>query len=639
MSDPYGFPGSQPPGAPAGGAMPGPMPPPQASPMPPPLPSTPMMDDPLLQMPPIPIKMYDVKIKRCIKSGTAKVEPLPPDDFLCDPEATVLDEERVRFAGDIGRPTRSDLLRKYPDKRKIIEDAPAYAARNEAQSTREHGWRGEANRDPSQDQLELYEIYVKVAYETDIAEWRQVCMIGESGSREMLSNEPWGGPLPYTDLVPNPMPHRRRGRSLFEDLYDIQRIKTTVLRQQLNNLYMVNNPRQVARQTDIINPDVLLAFGIGDTVWSRGEAGNAVSILSVPPVFKESFPMLEYLDMAAEKRTGIGRQSMALDPQALQNQTATAANITQDIKHSKVETYARNIAEAGGLKRLFRCLLKIYASNQRAPKMIKLRNQWVEMDPRSWNAEMDCTINVGLGAGSRDRDLAMLNAVAQKQELVIQHVGDPFNPLLNIGHLFDTYRKMAESAGLKNPEIHFPELDDQQLMQLGQLMKQGKTSPEQQKAQAQMQIEQMKIQAQGQIEGAKLQGEQALANLKMQSDQQRDANKGQLDLQQLQAKAEIERLQAQADIETNNRKVAAEMQLKQQEFELKREIALLEFQLKEREHQTKLVTMRMQAVNDRAKHEMEMEGDGEDNDAVDPRFEEKRRTDEGNARNEQLFSR
>jgi hypothetical protein len=33
------------------------------------------------------------------------------------------------------------------------------------------------------------------------------------------------------------------------------------------------------------------------------------------------------------------------------------------------------------------------------------------MDPRSWNANMDATINIGLGTGSRDRDMAMLNQI------------------------------------------------------------------------------------------------------------------------------------------------------------------------------------------------------------------------------------
>jgi hypothetical protein len=596
-----------------------------------------------------PIKLYDVKIKRCIKSGAPKIRAVPQEDFLIDPDARVLDESEVRFCGDSGRQTRSDLWVKYPKKRKLIEDAPAYGQpRTEAESARQRNQSpGEPSHDPSQDKVEVFELYVKVAYDSDIAEWRQVCMIGEHGSREMLSNEPWGGMLPYTDLVPNPHPHRRRGRGLFEDMYDIQRVKTVILRQMLTNLYQVNNPRQVAKQSDIINPDVLISFGIGDTVFSKGDASAAVVPLTVPPVFKESFPMLEYLDMSAEKRTGVGRQTMALDPQVLQNQTATSANIAQDIKGGKVETFARNLSEFGGMKRLFRCLLRLFVDNQRAPKMIKLRGKWVEMDPRGWNADMNCTINTGLGTGSRDRDISVLNAVAQKQELVIQHMEDPFNPILNIGHLFETYRKMAEGASLKNPELFFPEFDEQQLQQIAQQVQAGKKSPEQAKIEGQMQIEQMKIQSEQQLGQMKMQGEQQKTMVESQADQQRDAQKAQIDQMQMQMKAEIERLQAQADIETNNRKVEADMALAQQKFEFDKQIKLLEFQLQERnaereaqqsqrEHGVKLTTMKMGAINDRAKHEMDMELASEADDG-DPRVEEKRKSDESNQRTERLF--
>jgi hypothetical protein len=42
-------------------------------------------------------------------------------------------------------------------------------------------------------------------------------------------------------------------------------------------------------------------------------------------------------------------------------------------------------------------LLKLVVANQDAPRMIRLRNEFVEMDPRGWNANMDVTVNTGLG--------------------------------------------------------------------------------------------------------------------------------------------------------------------------------------------------------------------------------------------------
>jgi hypothetical protein len=64
---------------------------------------------------------------------------------------------------------------------------------------------------------------------------------------------------------------------------------------------------------------------------------------------------------------------------------------------------------------VFKQILKLIVKHQDRPRTIRLRDTWVEMDPRSWNANMDATINIGLGTGSRDRDMAMLNQILNVQ--------------------------------------------------------------------------------------------------------------------------------------------------------------------------------------------------------------------------------
>lgn len=543
--------------------------------------------------PPGPEKRYDVKIKRCIKSGRLRVEVLPPEDFLIERNATILNEEKVRFCAHRSTPMRSDLKRMYPDKKSIIDNLPTYTSvnRNDEQQARDERFSPSTNEnsgDSATDLIEIFECYVKCDYDGDgIAEWRQVVFARSSDERHMLENTEWGGDLPFTDIVPDPMPHRWAGRSVFDETYDIQRIKTTLIRQTLDNLYQTNNPMQEADASRIENPDALVNRQLGGVVWAKAGNGPAVAPLTVPFVAKDTFPVLEYFDMVKEARTGIGRASQALDPDALQNQTATAVQATQDIKFSKVEVYARNIAECGGLKRLFKCLLRLFVENQRVPKVIRLRGEFVTMDPRGWDADMDCTINVGLGAGSRDRDMAMLQNVLQVQQGVITALQNPFNPILNLGHALDTARRLAEAAGLKNPEQYFPEVTQEQIAQIKQQMDANPPpNPEAAKAQAQMQIEQMKLQANMQLEQAR-----------MQSDSQRDAAKAQLDQQAMQAKAEIEKIQAQADIATNQQKVEADIMLA-------REKAMLEAQLKREEHQMRMAEM--QAESQRKEREFAM---------------------------------
>jgi hypothetical protein len=200
--------------------------------------------------------------------------------------------------------------------------------------------------------------------------------------------------------------------------------------------------------------------------------------------------------------------------------------------------------------------------------------------------------------------------VAQKQELFLQHVGDPFNPILNLGHIFATYRKMAESAGLKNPEQYFPEFNDQQLMQAGQVMKQGKKSPEQQKAEADMMMTNAKTQSEERIAALKMQGDQQIEILKLRGEQQRDANKAELDRRAMEQRFEREAVQAQADIETNNRKVAADIMLAERKFELDRELALINAGLKQQEHEFKMTENTAASVRDQQSHEMKLAANG-----------------------------
>jgi hypothetical protein len=351
-----------------------------------------------------------------------------------------------------------------------------------------------------------------------------------------------------------------------------------LLRQTLDNLYLANNPRQAVNENAVTNKEAVVNFGLGETIWTKGDATGVIVPIVTPFVAKDTFPVLEYFDMVASKRTGVSRESMGLDPDAMQNQTATAVQAQQSSQYTKIETFARNIAECGGLKRLFKCILRLFCENQRSARTIRLRGRWVQVDPRSWDADMDVEVNVGLGAGTKDRDLAMLQGVAMKQELAVQALGTPFNPLLNVGHIFDTYRKMAETAGLKNPRQYFPEVTQDQVADIkAQMDKNPPPNPEAMQAQAQMQVEQMKLQATMQQKQAEMQAAERQAAMDFQREQQGDERK-----------AQIEQVQMQADIATNREKVAADIQIAREKFEFDKQLALIE-------HQAKMAELQMQA--------------------------------------------
>jgi hypothetical protein len=380
---------------------------------------------------------------------------------------------------------------------------------------------------------------------------------------------------------------------VFDDTSDIQRIKTVLSRQMLDNLYWVNNPMNTAEENSIVNPEMLRSPRFGGTVYHKKG--------SVPPapfqvefIGDKALLGLQHFDQVREVRTGVSRSTMALDPEALQNQTATAANNQKDAAYSQVELIARNQAELGW-KRVFKQILKLIVKHQDRPRTIRLRDTWVEMDPRSWNSNMDATINIGLGTGSRDRDMAMLNTILNVQIAMTDRLaqgGFSAQALEMVPKINMTATKLAESAGIKNPDQFYLDLKPEMLEQMKQEAA-NRPDPEMEKekvkAQTQMQAEQMKSQT------ALTLGQQE-AQLAQQADER---------------KAQIETVQMQADIEAQNQKTQAEMIQAQQDFEFKKELSIMEFQfereLKMAELEMKRELQQQQMAQQAEQHRQQME--------------------------------
>ena len=389
-------------------------------------------------------------------------------------------------------------------------------------------------------------------------------MGGGSGAITILANDEWGDDLPFSDLVPDPVPHRWRGRSMFDETEDLQRIKTVLMRQTLDNLYMVNNPHKEAVKSAVHNPDSLIDPAFGEVTWVK-EPG-AIRSIETPFVAQNSFAMLEYLDTVREMRTGVSRSTMALDLEALQNQTATAVNAAQSSSYTKVETYARNIAEVG-LKRLFRCLLKLVVKHQDMPKVMRLRGDWVQMDPASWDADMDVTINVGLGSGSRDRDMAMLSQIAMQQKEILLTMG-PVNPLCDISQYRNTLAKLVEAGGLKSPEMYFKEISPEDMQRLQQEQEQAKQQPDPKTMEAMQKLQLSQQESQAKLALQREEGSQRL----------------QLDGQRMQLEMQMRQAEIEANRQGETEKIIKELSLKREqmmvEVDLRREQMAQEAQLK-----------------------------------------------------------
>jgi hypothetical protein len=531
-----------------------------------------------LMQPAVPM-LHDCKVKRCKETGRIQVKVLPPEEFLIERNATQLDEDHVRFCGHRYLDTRSNLIKAGYDRARVEAIPTSNTLGNSQEKLSREDFHLATTPDAADqavEQVEVFETYLLVDYDGDgVAEWRKVVMGGQAGARSVLANDEWGEDLPFTDLVPEPVPHRWRGRSLFDETADIQRIKSVLMRQTLDNLYQSNNPMQEVVEGAVLNLDALINRELGANVFVKSP--GAIRTIDVPFTAQQSFGMLEYLDKIRGARTGVSEQSMGLGADALQNQSATSANLQATAAYTKQEAYARNVAEVG-LKRLFRAILKLMVKHQDRPRVIRLRGTFVEMSPSAWDADMDVAVNVGLGSGSRDKDMAMLAGIKQSQEMILAQMG-PTGPLVDLSNYRNTLAKMVEISGAKNVDQFFNEIPPQVLQQMKQQASQPKPDPKMLELQAKTQADAQKMQMQAQIEQAKAQALIQMEQQRMQMEFAMKQKQSELDRLHeaavLEKQQQIEQMQAQADVAVKQQEAQFKAVLAQQKFEFDKQLEYL----------------------------------------------------------------
>lgn len=522
------------------------------------------------------IPVYNVKIKRVESRGRIKIKAIEPENFLKDRASVTIEDARFLAHRD-PHTTRSDLIKMGFDK-EIVESLPGNTASFPAYGDdfQREEFNGFSQGDRSTDLIELYECYIKADVNNDgIAETVLAYYAGSGGAGELLDWEVWDDEPCFTQIPCEPVPHRFQSRSLAGEVVDIQQIKTVLTRQMLDNSYQVNNPRTQIEAGSVINMDELVNPTVGGVVI-RKLGTQPIDFAVTPSIMENVLSGLQHMDTVTEMRTGVSRASMALDPNTLQNQTATASNNQLDSRYSQVELIARNQAELGW-KKVFEKVLKLIVKHQDRPRMIRLRDEWVEMDPRQWNAGMDAVINIGLGTGSRDRDMAMLNNILQTQIAFtdrFQASGMSTQAIDMIPRVVKTATKIAEAAGIRNADSFYPDIKPEDMEQIKQQADAAAQQPP-----PEVQIAQQKMQAEMQVQHAKIAGEQQKSQAELELKQHEGTANLQLEQQKMQMEFALKREQLAAEIQLKREQLIAELALKREQMqaqnELQREAGLM----------------------------------------------------------------
>lgn len=405
---------------------------------------------------------YDVTIQRTKDNSRIVIENVPPEEFIISKAARSIDD--AQFVAHRRFLPRGELIAMGYDREKVdqipLGDRLTYAPERLARYSNGEIPEYIPTDDPSMQEVEIFECYIRADFNGEGFNALHRIVMGGNFILEMDECDY----VPFHSVCPFPVPHKFFGQSMADRTMDIQLEKTTLTRQLFNNLYLTNNARVVAIEGQV-NYDDLLTSTAGGVI--RAKSAGAVTQLNVANTAGQTFPMFEYLDGVQAKRTGVSDLQQGLDTNVLQNATATAVAAMTQQSTGKLELIARIFAETG-VRSLFKGILHLLCKYQDREQAIRLNGQWVSFDPREWSDQYNVTINVGLGNGNRQEQIAMLQMILAKQEDVIKTYGVN-NPLVSLNQYQKTLSRMIEMAGFKDTtsflNVITPEVEQQVLEQ------------------------------------------------------------------------------------------------------------------------------------------------------------------------------
>lgn len=463
--------------------------------------------------------IYDVDCKRVKEIGRIKIENVAPENILITPTATSLED--CNFIAQRVYKTRSELTDMGYD-RKIIDllppsDEEIYNTESVTRRSYDdvNGVNEYQSSDPSMTQVMIHECYLRIDTDGDgIAELRKIIVGGNAHNNYHILDNEEIEQIPFATVCANPMPHRFFGLSMFDMIGDLQEIKTTLMRQVLNNCYLQNNSRVIAVDGQV-NIDDLLVSRAGGIV--RVKNPNAVTPLQTQNFISEGLAMIDKIDQIKEQRSGVNKVQMGTDPDIINKShtTATSSNVMMNASTQRIELIARNFSE--GVKRMFRGLLTLVCTHQDKERIIRLRGKFIPMNPRQWVDRYDATVMVGLGTGSQDQRLDVLGRVLGVQEKLISMGG---MGLVDTKKVYNTLEKYLENAGYKDAQQFFndPEMSPPQPPK-------QKDNPALAIAQQEMMRQQQKDQADLQLKARKQQFDEQLQSQKLNLEEQKLATK------------------------------------------------------------------------------------------------------------------
>lgn len=478
-------------------------------------------------------ELRDIEGEWIESNGRPALENVPPDELLVARRAR--DFIKPPFIGQRTPRTRSELLEMGFDKN-IIKTLPKdNKLDNEVELARnyelEEDWDTNPTNDASKDIIYLGEYYVYMdADEDGISELWQVFYAGNKVLDKQRVDE-----HPFCVLVPIRMPHRAIGTCPADQVADLQYLKSSLLRQMLNNIYSTNFNRMATNER--VELDDLLTPRPGGIVRIEGKGAIGDSLLPIPTDNQTPaiLSAIDYTDTMREIRTGVTRYNQGVDTEIL-NKTAQAYVGQRDNAQMRAELIAR-IAADTAVKHIFQKMADLAAKYQDEAIQIRVMGDVMEIDPTAWRYKTNVTVDIGAGSGDRQEKIANLGFLIAQ----IKEEREAGSMLADSKKLYNAYEKLIKEVGLKETSLYFNDPEQPMEMMVAEI---ERLTRENMMLQQQMQnplaeAEAIKQEATTQREIAKIQTKAQFDMLKAQQEQTQHDDKMAVELTKIEAQNQV----------------------------------------------------------------------------------------------------
>lgn len=388
-----------------------------------------------------------------------KIECIPNEEFFISPRWHSLDLDGVPVCGHKQDIERGELRRMGFSEESVASatdesDFQSIQEENRHDTARHFDGGDDEDTDDSTRLVTIYEAYVRADINDDGR--AELVRVWASGDGSTLMEWEDGTPaieevsgVPFASLTPFIIPHRHVGRSLVEIVEDIQKVSTVLTRQTLDSIYKTVYPRPQYDEgragpllaQDLSNPNAgaPVRTGGADLIWT-----------TAPNIIGTTLPILEKMQDIKEMRTGATRYNQGLDGESL-NKTATGIEKIMDAAQKKRLLITRTFAETG-IAQLWRIIHRDLRAGPMRKITMRLRNQWIDVDPRTWKHRSDMTVSVGMGSGDRDQKRQGLMLMGQLQEKIAQFA----SPMMMYPYIRETADRVMETYGFENIDPFLP---------------------------------------------------------------------------------------------------------------------------------------------------------------------------------------